>query len=328
MRMLCGTILAAAGLTIAVACAAETGETAPASHAGVGVRAYSMLTHDGRRDALCAPFSGLTRFVSEEERNGVVCEGEYGRLCVRYDGATVTSWKPVALKGREVFYMPENTPWGKEVHGGLPICWPWFGKSTDEMSVGSRVPRDRIPKHGLVRYMKWQFVERIGKNGVVLETASTPETMKVWPHAFRLRAILSVDGPNSLALKFTETNTGKTAYESSFGVHPYFSVADACDVAVDGERLPKPWVIKEFVADGKAHELQDRGGKIAYSVKSSSNDTWYVWNPGVERTPLCETLGPDEWKRFYCLEPFIQRPLVLAPGESREHVVRMAVSRL
>ena len=315
-------------MTIAVACAAETGETAPASHTGVGVRAYSMLTHDGRRDALCAPFSGLTRFVSEEERNGVVCEGEYGRLCVRYDGATVTSWKPVALKGREVFYMPENTPWGKEVHGGLPICWPWFGKSTDEMSVGSRVPRDRIPKHGLVRYMKWQFVERIGKNGVVLETASTPETMKVWPHAFRLRAILSVDGPNSLALKFTETNTGKTAYESSFGVHPYFSVADACDVAVDGERLPKPWVIKEFVADGKAHELQDRGGKIAYSVKSSSNDTWYVWNPGVERTPLCETLGPDEWKRFYCLEPFIQRPLVLAPGESREHVVRMAVSRL
>ena len=328
MRIIYGTILAAAGLTIAVACAAETGETAPASHTGVGVRAYSMLTHDGRRDALCAPFSGLTRFVSEEERNGVVCEGEYGRLCVRYDGATVMSWKPVALKGREVFYMSENTPWGKEVHGGLPICWPWFGKSTDEMSVGSRVPRDRIPKHGLVRYMKWQFVERIGKNGVVLETASTPETMKVWPHAFRLRAILSVDGPNSLALKFTETNTGKTAYESSFGVHPYFSVADACDVAVDGERLPKPWVIKEFVADGKAHELQDRGGKIAYSVKSSSNDTWYVWNPGVERTPLCETLGPDEWKRFYCLEPFIQRPLVLAPGESREHVVRMAVSRL
>ena len=286
------------------------------------------LWKDGRRDALCAPFSGLTRFVSEEERNGVVCEGEYGRLCVRYDGATVTSWKPVALKGREVFYMPENTPWGKEVHGGLPICWPWFGKSTDEMSVGSRVPRDRIPKHGLARYMKWRLVERIGKDGVVLETASTPETMKVWPHSFKLRAILSVDGPNSLTLKFTETNTGKAAYESAFGVHPYFAVADACDVAVDGEHLPKPWVIKEFAADGKPHELQDRGGKIVYSVMSSGNDTWYVWNPGVERTPLCETLGPDEWKRFYCLEPFIQRPIVLAPGESREHVVRMAVSRL
>jgi len=280
---------------------------------------------DGRKDDLCDPFCGLTRFVGEEERNGVSCEGEYGRLSVRYDGATVTSWKPEALKGRDVFFMPEKTPWGKEVHGGLPICWPWFGKPSDELAVGSRVPRDRIPKHGLARYMKWRLVERIGKDGVVLETASTPETMAIWPHSFKLTAKISVTGPNGLELALTETNTGKTPYESAFGVHPYFAVADACDVALDGERLQKPWVIKEFAADGKAHELRDCAEKVSYSVMSSGNDNWYAWNPGVERTPLCETLGPDEWRRFYCLEPFMRRPRPLAPGEIRENVVRIRV---
>ena len=144
----------------------------------------------------------------------------------------------------------------------------------------------------------------------------------------RLRATLSVAGPNTLTLKLTETNAGKTPYESAFGVHPYFAVADACEVAIDGERLPKPWVIREFSADGKGHKLQDCAGKVTFSVMSSGNDTWCVWNPGIERTPLCETLGPEEWRSFYCLEPFMRRPSPLASGESREHVVRIVVSGL
>ena len=82
---------------------------------------------DGSKGELGEPFYGVTRYMSDEERNGIGCEGEYGRMYVRYDGATVVSWKPEALKGREVFFMQKNAPWGKEVHGGLPICWPWFG---------------------------------------------------------------------------------------------------------------------------------------------------------------------------------------------------------
>ena len=267
----------------------------------------------GRSDELGEPFYGVTRYMSEEERQGIACEGEYGRMYVRYDGATVASWKPEALKGKEVFFMQKNAPWGKEVHGGLPICWPWFGK------------RDGCPKHGLARYLKWRFVWRYGKDSVLLETESSADTMKVWPHPFKLRALLSVDGSNALTLKFTETNTGKSAYESAFGVHPYFAVADACEVALDGERLPKPWVIREFAADGKPHRVRDCREGVDYTVTSSDNDTWCAWNPGVERTPLCETLEPNEWRRFYCLEPLMRAPRTLAPGESREHVVKISV---
>jgi len=191
----------------------------------------------------------------------------------------------------------------------LPICWPWFGK------------RDGLPKHGLARYLKWRFVKRIGKDCVVLETASTPETMKVWPHRFKLTAKVSVEGSNGLKVALTETNTGKEPFESACGFHPYFRVTDAERVAVDGERQPPPSVlIQSSVAEkGRCRMLTDlvTGRKIA--VECADSEKWFVWNPGVERTPLCETLGPDEWKRFYCIEPFTEKPRLLAPGESRAH---------
>ena len=62
------------------------------------------------------------------------------------------------------------------------------------------------------------------------------------------------------------------------------------------------------------------------SVECTDNEDWFVWNPGVDRTPLCETLGPDEWKRFYCLEPLTEKPQPLAPGESRAHEMIVKVS--
>ena len=268
---------------------------------------------DGRKDALSESFSGLTKHVSEEERNGVVGQSEQGRFYVRYDGATVTSWCPVTLGGQEVFFMPANAPWGKEVHGGLPICWPWFGK------------REGCPKHGLARYLRWRLVRRVGKSRVELETESTAETLKVWPHAFRLRAVVSIAGMDSLNIVVTETNTGAESYESAFGVHPYFAVSDACKVFLDGASLPRPWVQKEFAADGKPHLLEDRVRKRTFTVSTSSGDTWCVWNPGVERTPLCETLASDEWERFFCLEPFMKEAEALAPGKSRTHTVVIKV---
>ena len=89
---------------------------------------------DGRKDPLGEPFYGLTRYVHDATRDGVTCDGEEGRMDVRYDGATVP---------------------------------------------------------------------------------------------------------------------GDAAYESALGFHPYFAVADACNVAVDGKELPRPWVMQEFAADGK-----------------------------------------------------------------------------
>ena len=268
---------------------------------------------DGRKGAPSAVFSGLTREVEGSSLKEIACAGSNGVFRVRCDGAQVTSWRPAALGCREVFFMPQNAPWGKEVHGGLPICWPWFGK------------REGLTKHGLARYLKWRLVRRIGNDGVELEAVSNARTMKAWPHAFRLRVAITADGPDSLKMVFSEKNAGSKPYESAFGVHPYFSVCDARNASLDGKPLPAPFVMESFAADGKPHVLADEEIGVSYCVEASDNDSWFVWNPGVERTPLCETLRDGEWKRFFCLEPFSDKSEPLAPDGWRTHAVRVRV---
>ena len=269
---------------------------------------------DGTKDVFGKEFVGMTRYVSEEERNGAVCEGEWGRLAVCFDGAQVTSWKPEALKGAEVFFLPKVTPWGREVHGGLPICWPWFG----------RAEKESLPKHGLVRYQKWELVKRIGKDVVVLRTRSSAETRKLWPHDFELTAKIAIAGPSSLEVEITEKNTGVTPFVSTCALHPYLAVANAEQTQIDGEALPKPWVVRDL-AQVAAHVLGDVAGGRYVEVSCPTATRWVLWNPGVERTPLCEGLGDDDWRRFYCLEPIDANPAPLAPRASRVHVFRLDV---
>ena len=273
---------------------------------------------DGRKGAW-VDFTGLTRPLDDDEVPGVKCECKFGELQVSGVGAQAWSWKPAAAKGAEMFFLPENAPWGGEVHGGLPICWPWFGAP----------PAKGLPKHGIARYATWKFKGRDGDNGLVFELVSSAATRRIWPHDFRLELTLKLEADDRLLVRLVETNTGKEPFKSAWGFHPYFRVTDAERVAVDGEKQPTPSVLVRSSAAEKGcrRTLTDLVSGRTVVVEGSDNENWLVWNPGVDRTPLCETLGPDEWKKFYCIEPctFELRPL--APGESRAHEMSVTVRR-
>lgn len=256
--------------------------------------------------ALLAATAALAALCGEDCAS-VTMQGPNGRLTVQLDGAQVTSWKPESLKGDDVFFMPKETPWGQEVHGGLPICWPWFGKPETE----------GLPKHGLVRYLRWDLVRRDGPDGVVLRTRSSAETRKLWPHDFELEARIGIVDASTLNVTVIERNTGTTRFTSTCGIHPYFSLSDATAAELDGTRLPHPWTLRSFDADGKPHALCDGKRRRRVEVSSPQATRWMVWNPGVERTPLCQGLQADDWRRFYCLEPIADPAEPLGPGESR-----------
>lgn len=249
-------------------------------------------------------------------RTHVVCSGEIGRLTTSCVGCQLESF--VGEKtGGDVFYMQERPVEGKAVHGGVPICWPWFGKA----------PKEGLPKHGLVRYLRWRLIRRLGKTGVVMECVSTPETLRRWPHPFRLEATVVADSERSVRVSFTEENTGKTAFASAWGFHPYFAVTSAQKIALDGNLHAPQERLVSFKADGRPHRLEDLGGGRIFDVRCSDNEDWLVWNPGDIQTPLCETLGPSEWQKFYCLEPCTLTPRELGPGESRTHELSVVVSQ-
>ena len=265
----------------------------------------------------CAAFAATFPRAVEASPHIVECRSEGGSLSVSLAGAQTTSWRPAALGGGEAFFMPSKTPWGEEVHGGLPLCWPWVGR------------RKGLPIHGLVRYMQWRLARRLDSSCVELATESNADTLALWPHKFRLTARISIVDAATIEVVLSETNTGDEPFESAFGIHPYFSVSDSCSVSLDGRRLPRPvGETTKFPADGEAHALSDMLNGRTYSINAPYADTWWVWNPGTETTPEMKTLAPDEWRRFWCLEALRRHPKPLAPGETRVSSVRLAVRRM
>ena len=245
---------------------------------------------------------------------GVELRTEYGTVMVGNVGAQVTGWRPAALGGEEVFFMAADRPWGEEVHGGVPICWPWFAG------------RAGYPSHGIVRYMPWKRVSdeppTLPCNALSFAVESTLETKAIWPHDFRLCAEMSMPSPDSLEITLTETNTGDAPFESAFGFHPYFSITDAPQATLDAKTVPNPdYSTMKFAADGRPHVLGDPTRGLEITVSCDTADTWSLWNPGEGRPPF----APGEWRRFFCLEPHRRMMLPLAQHASRVHRVRFSV---
>ena len=235
-----------------------------------------------------------------------------GAFSANLVGAQVTSWRPAALGGEEIFFLQTAPKWGKEVHGGVPICWPWFGG------------RAGYPSHGIVRYIPWRLAASSEDGTQAFVAESTPETKELWPHDFRLRAEISMPSPGTLQITLTETNTGDVTFDSAFGFHPYFAVGDAPQATYDAKTVPYPdYSTLKFAADGLPHVLGDpvRGREIAISCGTA--DTWSLWNPGEGRLPF----APEEWRLFFCLEPHRRLQSPLPPGASRSHEVRFSVRK-
>ena len=287
-------------------CVARYEDTGLKTHADYTYRLKKVMK-DGTKGELSVPFAGRTREVFEVE----AIESEGLRVEFNRNGGYVTSWCP--LGGGEVLFRPKRANWGKEeVHGGIPVCWPWFG----------RPPCEGLPKHGLARYAKWRLEEKVGKSALRWSLVSTPETMRLWPHRFRLDYMVKASG-RQLTLELRAANTGDTPFEAAGGFHPYFNVSDPLRVAVNGKDVMVECYRETEPSDGNTRTLEDLVTGRTITLEATGNSDWLAWNPGRDRTPLCVTLGPDEWKDFFCVEPYSAKSRVLKPGQVDKLVLRM-----
>ena len=71
---------------------------------------------------------------------------QYGSAEISLFGAQVLSYRPTG--NFPVLYAPKEIAFGadKADHGGIPVCWPWFGKNGPEGSYG----------HGFARRSLWR----------------------------------------------------------------------------------------------------------------------------------------------------------------------------
>ena len=289
-------------------------------------------------EALNRAFGGPGRIVFRPSRHNVpivVLANQYGSAEISLLGAQTISYRPTG--NQPVLFMPhpyDDTPAGKEIHGGIPICWPWFARNGPQ---GSKM-------HGVARYSVWtvkgsDYSE--DESSITLGLASDEETLKAWPYEFELE--LKIQLSMKLTLGLRAINKSGKDFPVTEGFHPYFRVSERDKTEVLGvngleftdtrfpEKPASTWVgnypvncsgSNIFDATKYEYALMDHGLDRAIAVVSRGNLNLVVWNSGEESAAQVAEYGIDGWRKFVCVEPCTTpKSYVLKAGETHDIMI-------
>ena len=258
--------------------------------------------------------------------------------CVELEGARITSFK---VGDKELLWNAEPIQRSAKdwAHGGIPVCWPWFG----------------VNEKGEIHGYAWRrrFCIRNRCEG------SDRSEMNLYLNSDGVRLDYRIVLSDILTLELETTNIGTNDFRFSTGLHPYFRVAERDRSTVSGldglafeddPSRPTPergvWhgtlavtasVDRIFKVQPKfdgarcerpfAAKLIEEAGGGPVTVEAWGASDVNVWNPGFEKN--CPGFVPgDSWRRFVCVEPILlgqEGTVALKPGES--HRLKMTVTR-
>ncbi|MBR1870336.1 MAG: D-hexose-6-phosphate mutarotase [Kiritimatiellae bacterium] len=258
---------------------------------------------------------------------------QYGSVRLSLYGAHVLDYRPTGHAPVLFMSKATNLAPGTAIRGGIPVCWPWFGRCGEPGSGA----------HGFARKSAWQVTgtEYSEEESTIrLRLVSTDETRKLWPHDFVLDYTLTLSMKLTLSLK--TSNTGADAFSITEGFHPYFRVMERDHVTVRGldgcefcdarvtDVADRTWTGDLRVTDAFDHvftthknefALLDPDLKRAIAMVSLHNKKLIVWNPGPVKEGDFENLAPDEYRNFVCVEPatlFRPDAITIPPGQTHE----------
>ncbi len=254
-------------------------------------------------------------------------DNEYANASISIYGAQVLSYKQKSkpkntnnsgTQDRDLLFVSElaNFEQGKAIKGGIPICWPWFGKDPENA--------DR-QMHGFARNMLWKLEETAqldtGETRVILSLNDSEETHKLWPHNFTLT--LTIEIGSSLKLSLKTANTDNKAFKITQALHTYFSIADISQtqlVGLDGVSYldkvtdadqPKEQegvitineeVDRIYIDAPSQLTLLDTDSEHKVAIRSNGSNTTVVWNPWIDISKKSSDLSDDAYLRFICVE--------------------------
>lgn len=295
--------------------------------------------------------SSLNRFhvpgrIWIEEGNGgfplLRLHGDAGDCSVYPYGAHVASFRPAG--GEELLWMSPYSAFeeGKPIRGGIPLCFPWFGKH------GSR---SDFPLHGFARTRAWGLASAAplpdGRTRAVFTLGDDESTRALWP--FRFSLMLTVTVGEKLEMELEVGNAGDSAFHYEEAFHTYFHVGDpsACEVhGLDGigyiDRVrgdarvlqsgPAKFAgetVNAYMRAPAASELVDHSAGRRVKVEQEGMNATVIWNPGAAAGGANPEIR-EAWNRFVCVESAncLDYPITLSPGESHRAIVRLSVENI
>ncbi len=263
----------------------------------------------------------------------------HAEATVALHGGHIMSFKP--RDHEPVLWLSRNSHFkaGKAVRGGVPVCWPWFADHPTDPDK---------PAHGFVRTAIWSVSEsetlKDESTRLKLFISDSEETMKLWPHRFRLEMDCTVS--DILRIKLISTNMDNTPFTCGGALHSYFNISSISNILIKGlEGCPyidKVAQGRRKVQDGCVSVkgetdriyldttadciIEDSGMHRRIGISKNGSRTTVVWNPWIDKARKMKDFGNDEYKRMVCVETTNADTDVipLAPGSTHtlESIIR------
>lgn len=227
------------------------------------------------------------------------------RAAIALQGAHLLSWQPVDQQ--PVIWLSDKALFkkGQAIRGGVPICWPWFGKIA-------------TPSHGFVRNIPWQlteYKEDSDKINLFFELEDDASTREIWPHAFRLINHISLS-KNQLDIQLSSFGH----FDITTALHTYLSVGDISHTFVNGlgkhyfDSLTKTHIEKDEVELSIHAEIDRIYNQPSAITLVSDNDQQrnlilthnnhqdiVVWNP-FDKAKQMTDMDTNGYKTMLCVE--------------------------
>lgn len=216
---------------------------------------------------------------------------------------------------------------GQSVRGGIPICWPWFGDiNKNPECIKQQVNNlNPLPAHGFVRNLEW-CITNIDENcqyvSIDLDISSTPETLKIWPFSFNLRARFKFS--QQLEIELITTNMSDSDMHFSQALHTYLPTTDIHATYIHNANRARyvdaldNWQMKEqigrisfkqetdrlyfFNAKNNAYELRVETPGRQLLLHNKNTASAVIWNPWIEKSLRLSQFDAEDYKTMFCIE--------------------------
>jgi glucose-6-phosphate 1-epimerase len=288
-----------------------------------------------------------TRIRFEERAPGVRIvhiENKAAVAAVSLFGGQLLSWQP-RRETQAVLWMSSLAKFdGKTaIRGGVPICWPWFGKHPSSSTATA---------HGYARLSNWnlEHIDSRDDGSTELVMALPREAQSGENRQPGLGNSIRLVIGDTLDIESTTRNDSKVAQRVTEALHTYFQVSDVAQVQVSGlsgcdyadllddNRIRRQdgnirfgeEVGRIFVRCDKASVIEDSGLRRRIHVTSRGSHSIAVWNPGLHTASKMTDLGSEAWRSMVCVETanVLDDAIDIPAGEQHTLSARYAVEAL
>lgn len=261
-----------------------------------------------------------------------LCQAEVSLYGAQVLGWTPTGHMPVIFMSPKAVFQK-----GKALRGGIPLCWPWFGRHPEDAS---------LPSHGVARISTWQL-ERTEElpDGRVRLLLALPPQQEMMPSG---AVVMELGAELTISLLTLDV---PRAMPFSAAMHTYFAVSDYEKIALTGLEEAE---FTEFADDPTPHSedplipaghidriycpvqeqqeitLHDPGWKRSIRIHRAGSGSCVVWNPGQELAAAMGDLGAEAARGFLAVETASvpAENLMLRCGETHEMTTHIQVVSL